>query len=142
MEVPQPVSLAPLDLQEDTKTPHPKSPATKRRTARTGANKPIRPTKQNRAAKNNDTASSTEESMGRTMTAPATVEPLPRNRALTVSQPGHIARLGKWLRSLIMVKRTAATPGRRPAVSQMKALRRDVLTLQKTLDRMIENSRA
>lgn len=142
MDEPQPVSLTPLELPDEVKSRRPKSASPKRRTARAAANEPMRPTEQNCAAKNYSTASSTEESMGRAMTAPATVEPLPRSRALTVSQPSRITRLGKWLRSLIMVKRSAAAPGRRPAVSQMKALRRDVLTLQKTLDRMIENSRA
>lgn len=142
MDEPHPLSVAPPELQDEAKPHRRKSPSTKGRKAPAAANEPMRSTAQNRTATNHNAPISAEPPLGRTIAEPATTAPLPSSRALAVVQPGGIARFGKWLRSLIMVKRPAATPGRRPAVSQMKALRRDVLTLQKTLDRMIENSRA
>lgn len=138
---PQPVALKTFE-QEETKPRRAKTPSAKRPTSTDLAKTPTPSAKKNRAAKGPKVTTLAEKPLGRTIAESAIVEPLPRNRALIVTQPGAIARFGKWLRSLIMVKRPAARVGRRPAVSQIKALRRDVLMLQKTLDQMLENSRA
>ena len=82
-------------------------------------------------------------------TAPSSepLAPLPKNRALALTQPRGLtqigAQIGNWLRSLVMVRRPASgTSVARPAVSQIKALRREVAMIQRTLDQLLESSRA
>lgn len=72
-----------------------------------------------------------------------TLAPLPKSRSLTLTRPGMLHQLGSWLRGLVVVKKPVA--GAAPAsisVSQINALRRQVASMQKTLDRMAEISRA
>lgn len=65
--------------------------------------------------------------------------PLPRNRALMM-QPHGLMRVGNWLRSLVMVRKTKATPEH--AVAQLKAMRAELMNMQQTLDHMLAGSRA
>lgn len=136
--MPLPKSEEPLTLRrQPTKSaPQPLSRAVKRQTRRT----------QTKAM----TSSSADIPSGIAHQAPGALPaspsdpqtPLPNNRALALVRPRILDQVGNWIRSFVMVKRPAATPAiARPSLAQIKALRREVAMMQKTLDQLLNSSR-
>jgi|GEM_PF-2941785 len=69
--------------------------------------------------------------------------PLPRNRSLAIPRRNALATVGKWLRKMVMKRRpVSAQVSNAHAISEISALRDEVIRLQGTLDQLLERSKS
>jgi len=69
--------------------------------------------------------------------------PLPRNRSLAMPRQGALMMVGKWLRKMIMKRRTPpAQVSNATAITEISSLRDEVVRLQATLEQLLERSKS